>query len=1468
MLTLFFSRGIPLKFNYIFDQSKNWPEFKSKIDALPNTTEQGDCFELLTKYFLKINPTYGPQIEEVWIVKEGIPQKVLDDLIDKEKEKDLKDRGSDLIAKTIEGKYWAIQSKYRSNEDLSVNYDMVAKCFTDAKGRLKNISHILICSPLMNQTYPAADIGNVGFQYIGGNLDEEFFNKVREFRANKSIKPSLALSVREYQKKAIENASQHFRNKTRGKLIHACGTGKTYTAYWISQKLEAQTILFAAPSINLIKQTLDKWAELFRNDGKKVAFICVCSDKKVEKETNGEFEDDIRVGDLGIEVSTSPKRIKEFLDRNKAEVKVVLSTYQSGKELSKGAKLSSNPFDIAIFDEAHNTVNQKGRRSTHLLFDENIYVHKRIFMTATERMFKGDSDVILSMDQKENYGEMFDSYSFLKAIEDGFLCDYEIATIGVNDSEIKSLIEKIERSERVTITKDDENYETTYRSLAYVIALRKAQEKHGCSHVVSYHNKKESAKSLRDNLRDFGKLEFENDFYVEHINGEMNMGVRQKKIDEFTEARCGFLTNPRCLAEGVDIPKINAIFFADPKKSVTTIVQAIGRGLRLYESKEKSYVIIPIITKQGDGIEDLDKGSFSDALAVVYTLAAFDDRIRDYIECALDPTKKPKYDSYPIDESYKSPLSETLDPEKAKKFSEAVTIKIHKRLSKFRYLPFEEAREFVRGLGLKNQEEWRLYCKEKLEGHQKRPDDIPATPGQVYKLTGWNGMGDWLGTGYIHPRDRQYRSFEEARQFVRSLGLKNQQEWSTYCKEKLEGHQKKPDDIPTNPQRSYKGKGWNGMGDWLGTGYIATRDRQYPPFKEARQFVRSLGLKNQQEWRVYCKEKLEGHQKKPDDIPANPNQVYKKKGWKSWGDWLGTGYIHPRDRQYPPFKEARQFVRSLGLKNQQEWRLYCKGELEGHQKKPDDIPANPNQVYKKRVERYGGLAWYRYTSMGDWLGTGYIPTRDRQYRSFEEARQFVRSLGLKNQQEWSTYCKEKLEGHQKKPDDIPANPNQVYKKKGWNGMGDWLGTGYIPTRDRQYRSFEEARQFVRSLGLKNQQEWSTYCKEKLEGHQKKPDDIPANPNEVYKKKGWKSWGDWLGTGNVACKDRQYRPFEEARKFVRGLNIKNRNHWVSYCKEELEGHQKKPNDIPANPTQVYKKKGWKSWGDWLGTGNVRPQDKDCRSFEEARQFVRSLGLKNQEEWRLYCKGESEGHQKKPDDIPAVPERSYKGKGWNGMGDWLGTGNVSNKDKDCRSFEKAREFVRSLGLKNQQEWRLYCKGGLEGHQKKPDDIPTNPYRSYKGKGWNRMGDWLGTGYVATKKRRYRMFGHARKFVRGLNLKSYPQWKIYCSGKLNGLKKPKDIPSHPEMIYKEKGWKSWANWLGTGNVACKDRQYRPFEEALEFVRGLGLKNHKEWLLYCKGELEGHQKRPDNIPANPARHYKEKGWISWVDWIGKTKK
>jgi hypothetical protein len=316
------------------------------------------------------------------------------------------------------------------------------------------------------------------------------------------------------------------------------------------------------------------------------------------------------------------------------------------------------------------------------------------------------------------------------------------------------------------------------------------------------------------------------------------------------------------------------------------------------------------------------------------------------------------------------------------------------------------------------------------------------------------------------------------------------------------------------------------------------------------------------------------------------------------------------------------------------------------------------------------------------------------FSPFEQAREFVRGLDCKTTAEWRAWV-----ASGGRPTDIPTNPNAVYRHKGWISWSDWLGTNNVSNGKRQFRPFEQAREYARTLGLKSNYEWW-----KWSSSGRRPMDIPSSPSRVYRPQ-WTGYGDWLGTGRLG--KREFRPFIQAREFARRLGLKGIAEWRIWCNSG-----NRPHDIPTTPYQTYEQE-WTSWGDWLGTNRVSNGNRKCRPFEEAREFVRSLGLKNTNEWVTWA-----ASSKRPKDIPACPNNVYRQE-WTNWVDWLGANNRLKKPL-YRPFKQAREFAQGLGLSSARAWNVWSKSG-----DRPADIPTHPYTAYEE--WQSWGDWLGTGNV---------------------------------------------------------------------------------------------------------------------------------------------
>ncbi len=392
-----------------------------------------------------------------------------------------------------------------------------------------------------------------------------------------------------------------------------------------------------------------------------------------------------------------------------------------------------------------------------------------------------------------------------------------------------------------------------------------------------------------------------------------------------------------------------------------------------------------------------------------------------------------------------------------------------------------------------------------------------------------------------------------------------------------------------------------------------------------------------------------------------------------------------------------------------------------------------------------------------------------EWMPFEEARKFIHELKLRGEAEWRKYKTGMIAHLPSLPNNIPKNPNAVYKYNGWVNWGDWLGTHTKGPNDYKFRPFEEAKNYVQSLGLNSRSDWEQWKKS-----WNRPDDIPATPDKVYRDQGWISWGDFFGTNYIAPQNREFKTFEEAREFIKKYKFKSTQEYFAWARSE-----DKPNDIPGDPADTYKNKGWTNWGDFLGHNYIAHGNREYRSFEEARKFARSLNLKSDKEWRDWCKT-----NERPEDIPAVPWRTYKKDGWIGLGDWLGHNRPSPQGYEFRSYSQARYYIQSLKFKGKQDYTDWAKT-----DDRPQDIPASPSETYKNQGWINWGDFLGHGIIANQNRKFRSFEEARSYVQSLTFmrkQDYTDWA-------KSDKRPKDIPANPREVYKEKGWINWADWLG---------------------------------------------------------------------------
>jgi superfamily II DNA or RNA helicase len=381
------------------------------------------------------------------------------------------------------------------------------------------------------------------------------------------------------------------------------------------------------------------------------------------------------------------------------------------------------------------------------------------------------------------------------------------------------------------------------------------------------------------------------------------------------------------------------------------------------------------------------------------------------------------------------------------------------------------------------------------------------------------------------------------------------------------------------------------------------------------------------------------------------------------------------------YEEAKTIVSPFKIISAKNWREFTK--TEGF--KTIKISVNPDRTYKDK----GWVSW------GDFLSTGNVRTKD--FVSFEEAKKIVGPFNLKSQREWIDFTKtddfKKL--------NLPVSPESVYKNDGWISLGDFLGTNFIATKNKKYPTYEDAKIIVHSLNIKSGNAWRDFTKTQ----KFKTLNLPVGPELAYSSKGWVSWGDFLGTGIIAVSKLVFKSYEEAKVDVHRLNLKSQKEWYDFTKTE----DFKSLKLPATPSVVYKDDDF-SWGNFLGTGTIAPQNKTFLSYDEAKKIIQPYGLKSNLEWRDFTKTE----EFKSLSLPVNADQKYKDDDFS-WGDFLGTGNLHKKE--FLSYIEAKKIVHNLKLQSHQEWFDYIKNNLIDQK-----IPRDPYKQYKNNGFS-WSDFLG-------------------------------------------------------------------------------------------------------------------------------------------------
>lgn len=1057
-------------------KTNSWDELKIIFDQFQTTKEKGDFFERLTELYLKLHPSYATKLKEVWRWSN------LPDVKRTLLQLPTKDLGVDIVVETLDGDLWGVQCKYLSDNDLSMTLDYISTFAGIIASRsILKFGLVATTADRFSTHISVVHGDNIGFLTgdIWRGLDEDFFALLKSYLGDKEKIVLIPKEPHPHQQRAIKNAKEYFLNEeinpSRGKLIMPCGTGKSLTGFWIAKELYTKKLLVALPSLSLIRQTLEVYAREALANNLVINWIVVCSDDTVDQNN-----DDVSVltQDLGIQIDTDPQVITQWLQKPHEGMTIIFTTYQSGKITAEASRNAGITFDLGIFDEAHKTVGNDNAFS-HLLHDRNIGIKKRIFMTATERHYQGTSEKITSMDNPNLYGEDFEVLTFKEALESNppILTDYKLITVMVTNEEIRQLTQN-----NLFVTDEKENNIIESGMIASLIALQKSMDEYGIHHAVSFHSSVNRAKKFKE-LNEKYRVNIES-LQTFHVSGKTPTATRSAQINQFATSNKALITNARCLTEGVDVPAIDAVLFADPRQSIVDIVQAVGRALRVSKGKKFGYIIVPVIV-EGNNLDNFESTeSYQSILKIIRALASNDERIIDYFR------------SIAQGQQYAGSLSwEFVAKEAAtiniEQFSQAIQTKLWDKIGKLSWRPFEEAREFARSLELGSGREWQEYCRgtKTIRGQFPKPADIPSSPANIYKSV-WKGMDDWLG-------NKEYLSYEEARDYVRALNIRptNQAGWIKYWQNATI-----PNNIPIQPPQRYQRYLQKIGKRFIWKDFLMGAKQRFRPFEDAREFIKALQLKDATDWNLYRKGELLEKGKLPSDIPKDPALRYANSGWINLTHWIGLTDSERKYGEYLPFEEARTFVRSLGLKGQREWIDYFAGRLSDLPPKPNNIPTDPARIYANE-----------WKGVGDWVGTGKrrkAPKNQvKNAKTFQESQQYVCNLLTKprpTQQDWVKYHDaNKIELSQ---NGIVQRPDLTYKNYGWINWADWLGVDEVKIKSL-ILPFEEAKELIRNKRFKSEREYKEWLEiENITN-------LPKNVTQQYR-----SHPDWKGVPDFLGKD--------------------------------------------------------------------------------------------------------------------------------------------------------------------------------------------------------------------------------------------------------------------------------------------------------------------------------------------------------------
>jgi superfamily II DNA or RNA helicase len=584
----------------------------------PDVQPRGKAFERACKWLLTHDPYYSQEFKNVWLWDEW-PRRWGPDI------------GIDIVAESFDGGLIAVQAKCYASTVPSQEIDS----FIAASSRSEFAGRLLIAtSDITNNAETKLSHQDKPSPYLlGSALGARPVDWLASIDETRPALPEPKTPFL-YQQTIIDDVIRGFGNADRGKVIMACGTGKTLVGLWSAEGVSAQRSLVLVPSLSLVDQISREWQE---NASTPFKSLFVCSDASVASDA---FVGNVY--ELGVRVTTDPEQIKTFLSGDGR--RVVFATYQSSLRIAEAQALGAPRFDLTIADEAHHCTGKVESHFAAVLDDARLQSDKRLFMTATPRIISkrikdqaGDLDFeIASMDNEEDFGRNFHVLTFGEAIAGDLLSDYRVVILGVSEGDTRKLIDK-----RTLVELERSGFRTDAETLAKMGGLARTINQYDLSHLITFHT---TVKGASDFSNGFSSLlnvlptqhRLKREHWSGHISGKMTGGARRTLLSTFrelTDDQVGVLSNARCLNEGVDVPAIDCIVFLDPKRSKTDIVQAVGRAIRKSGKGKVGTILIPVFLNESEDPEEaLADSRFEPVWAVLQALRDHDDILAEELD--------------------------------------------------------------------------------------------------------------------------------------------------------------------------------------------------------------------------------------------------------------------------------------------------------------------------------------------------------------------------------------------------------------------------------------------------------------------------------------------------------------------------------------------------------------------------------------------------------------------------------------------------------------------------------------------------------------------------------------------------------------------------------------------------------------------------------------------------------------------